>query len=257
MTGRRLTAEQATKVTAPLAWYPLVLETDVFYSASSSATGAARLPPSGKTGTAETPSPDPMTSKVGPPVAVTRAAGRLVWVLAGDTPVGGGINFRPTLQACCDETGTPTNLSRFATFRVQSPPRAHAAGVDANGRVWIAWVDGQIGRSEVRMLELDPRTLAPRTGKALVAPIERVVYPVIPTQTLPHVCTTTCRVVVSSYHGLPPAAGECGSPPGRRASEPPRPWRFRGAPLAAVARNSSPPNRAGTSWRSRTRRRHP
>ena len=144
-----------------------------------------------------------MAAKVGNPVAAAHANGRMIWVLAGGRPVGQGLNFRPTLQVCCDDAGAAQDLSKLATLRTQSPPRAHAIGVDRKGRVWLGWVDGRLGRAEVRVVELDPSTLAPRMAKALIAPIQRVAYPGTRTQVLPLVCTETCRVVVSSSYDLP------------------------------------------------------
>lgn len=202
-----LTSHQTTRAQAPLSWYPLVVGAEVAYSASRSALGVAPLLPNGRLGPTATPSPDPLESNVGYPVAAARIGERIVWVLMGGRPVGEGLNFRPTLQVCCDETGVPRNLSDLATLRMQSPPRAHSLGLDAKGRMWLAWVDGRRGRAEVRMVELDPSTLAPRTRRALIAPIQRVAYPHTRTQALPLVCAATCRVVVSSSHDLPTGGG--------------------------------------------------
>lgn len=201
--GSALASFETTRVNAPLGWYPIVLGADVLYSTTRTTSGVARLLPSGKVGAVEAASPEPMTGKVGVPVAATRVDDRIVWALAGGVPVGHGGNYKPSLWVCCDEEGAARDLTSLITPLVSSPPRGHALGTDARGRLWLAWHDGPVGRGEIRAVELEPATLAPRTSKATAAPVARPAPPSLSTERLALACATTCRLVLGSYHRLP------------------------------------------------------
>jgi hypothetical protein len=205
--GAALASFETTRVTAPLGWYPIVLGSDVLYSTTRSTSGIARLLPNGRVGVAEAASPEPMTPKVGVPVAAARVGGRIVWTLAGGVPVGQGGSYKPSLWVCCDDVGAARDLTSLITPLVNSPPRGHALGVDTQGRVWLAWHDGRVGRGQIRAVQLDPETLAPRTRKALAAPVTRPVPPSLATEQLALACTTACRLVLGSYFRLPSGGG--------------------------------------------------
>ena len=202
--GSALTSFETMQMPAPLGWYPIVLGSDLLYSTTRGTSGVAGLLPNGRVGAAETASPEP-TKKVGTPMAAARVGGRIVWALAGGVPVGGGGNYKPTLWVCCDEAGAARELTSLITPIVSSPPRGHALGVDARGRLWLAWFDGRAG-DEIRVVELDPSTLAPQTRKALVAPVTGARPPSLNTQQLALACATTCRLVLESSY-RPPSGG--------------------------------------------------
>ena len=115
---------------------------------------------------------------------------RFVWVLTGYT--GGGA---PVLWACCSSTGELSGLSRFI-----DPKRVMDSlqlGLDAKGRLWLAWLDLYRRKSwgGVRMVELDPDTLAPRTPKTFVAPApDSWLRPKL-------VCADLCRMVMEDLGG--------------------------------------------------------
>lgn len=195
---------ETTQIRASLAWYPLVVGTDVVYPATNTSTTVTPLLANGKVGPATAPEPEPMASKLGVPVAAVRLGDRTIWALAGGrlaSPTG--LSYKPTLAVCCDGAGEPRNLTSLITASVRSPARGHAMGVDGQGRIWLAWVDGRLAFAEARVVQLDPVTLAPVTRKALVAPIPRVVGPAISTQDVVLACAAVCRLVVGSYYSKP------------------------------------------------------
>jgi hypothetical protein len=194
--GGALGSAQTTKIAAPLGWYPLVVGSDLLYSTARGASGISRLLPNGKVAPAVAASPEPMAAEKGIPVAAASVRGRLIWALAGGIPIGEGMSFKTTLAACCDASGAAVDLTSLITSR--PAPRDHAIGVDAKGRVWLAWLDNFGRNAQVRMVELDSTTLARRTPKALVAPIPRA-------SRFRLACGQACRLVVQA--GEPRPAG--------------------------------------------------
>jgi hypothetical protein len=116
---------------------------------------------------------------------------RIVWVLTGYRATG-RTDF---LWACCTSTGELSDLSRFIDHtRVMDFMQL---GRDSKGRLWLAWRDTYFRKSwgGVRMVELDPDTLAPRTPKTFAAPApDSWVRPEL-------VCADRCRIVVSDLGG--------------------------------------------------------
>ncbi len=118
---------------------------------------------------------------------------RFVWVLTGYKP-----RLSPVtdfLWACCTSAGELMDLSRFIDHeRVMDFLQL---GRDAKGRLWLAWLDA-IPRKvwgAVRMVELDPDTLAPRTPKTFVAPApDSWMRPRL-------VCADLCRMVMDDLGG--------------------------------------------------------
>jgi hypothetical protein len=198
--GSSLASFATSQVPANLGWYPIVLGSDVLYSATSTTTGVAPLLANGKVGRAGTADPDPLAQKLGAPKAAIRVGERTVWAIAGGES-SGGINYKPTLWVCCDEAGEARDLTSLITQIVREPARGHVLGLDEQGRLWLAWYDGR-GDNEVRIVQLDPTTLAPKTRKALVAPVPRVLQPGLSTEPLALVCTTTCRLVLTQAVSL-------------------------------------------------------
>jgi hypothetical protein len=185
-------------VRAPYGWDPIFLDSELLYSTAKGVSGIAPLLTNGRLGPAEAPSQEPMALEVGVPVAATRTGGRIVWALAGGVAVGGGGNYKPTLWACCDATDAARDLTSLITPIVSSPPRAHALRADTQGRLWLAWIDGRAQQPELRIVQLDPTTLMPRTRKAFVAPVT-VLGPAIRTQHVALTCASSCRVVTDSF----------------------------------------------------------
>jgi hypothetical protein len=115
---------------------------------------------------------------------------RLVWVLTGSRGTA-----LEALWACCSSTGELSVLSRF--INRQRGMRFLQLGRDDQGRLWLAWLD-VIPRKVwggVRMVELDPNTLSPRTTNAFAAPApESWLQPQL-------VCAAACRVVMGDLGG--------------------------------------------------------
>ena len=117
---------------------------------------------------------------IGPEAAV-RLDNRTIWALPGYTKQ---FNQKAVLWVCCGEDGSARELTQLID-RASAPRPVHL-GLDERGRLWLAWHD----RSGVKIAELDPATLAPRT-KPLEAP-GRVV------ERFELVCEVTCRLVIES-----------------------------------------------------------
>ncbi len=192
--GGGLGSAQTTKIAAPLGWYPVVVGSELVFSTARGASGIAQLLPNGKVAPTAPVSPDPMAADKGIPVAAASLRGRLIWALAGGIPIGEGINYKTTLAACCDANGAAVDLTKLITSR--PAPRDHALGVDARGRVWLAWLDNFGRNAQVRVVELDPTTLVRRTPKALVAPVPRA-------SRFQLACGQTCRLVIQAGEGRP------------------------------------------------------
>lgn len=136
---------------------------------------------------------------------------RTVWALEGDPDcqsIGGCPVF---FLACCSESGTAVDLTRFMGDRrgfFFLPP---LIGRDERGRVWLAWLDRQDSpgaiRGVPRMLELDRATLAPRS--------QAVAMPGVVADRIELACSASCRLVAQT------AAGDIVSwAPGERSPAP-------------------------------------
>jgi hypothetical protein len=124
-----------------------------------------------------------------------RVGGRTVWALSGaEEPrgIGGAPLF---FLACCSETGTAVDLTRFVDRK--TGPFVTQIGVDTHGRMWLAWLDrrnySRAARGVPRMLELDPATLQPR-GVATAMPGTVA-------DALVLACGDSCRIAVQTAGG--------------------------------------------------------
>jgi hypothetical protein len=117
------------------------------------------------------------------PAAAVRVGDRIVWALPGGTKQ---FNPRAVLWVCCAEDGAAVDLTRLIDRA--SVPRPVHLGLDDRRRLWLAWHD----RSGVKLVELDPATLAPR-GKAIEAPGSGV-------ERFELVCAASCRLVIESFN---------------------------------------------------------
>jgi hypothetical protein len=118
-------------------------------------------------------------------VAATRVGDRTVWVLAGveetEGPTG-GFSTKVGLWLCCSEADTHVDITRF----LKGGKDAHSfrLGTDGKGRLWLAW------SNPVRMVEIDPATLAPRSQLfAVQGSPDKFAF----------TCATVCRVVGSEW----------------------------------------------------------
>ncbi len=116
------------------------------------------------------------------PVTATSLGDRTIWALPGATKQ---FNPRGVLWVCCAEDGSALELTRLID-RASAPGPVHL-GLDGRGRLWLAWHD----RSGVKIVELDPATLAPR-GKALEAPGRSV-------ERFELACAASCRLVIEAF----------------------------------------------------------
>lgn len=116
-------------------------------------------------------------------LAGIRLGERTVWVLDG------GASFKRYMWACCTSAGALADLTPL----VHQGPGIQSVqlGVDAGGRLWLAWLEiGSTAVRPVRVVELDPTALAPRTAKALTVPGVRTAT------RFSLICAAVCRVVV-------------------------------------------------------------
>lgn len=94
-----------------------------------------------------------------------RVGGRIVWLLEGAKLSGGNL-AKAYLWACCTSTGQLSDLTRF--IKQARMNLSWQLGVDSKNRLWVTWL--QPSRTAVvgpvKLLELDPETLAPRTSTA-------------------------------------------------------------------------------------------
>jgi hypothetical protein len=92
-----------------------------------------------------------------------------VWILGGakSTGIGGGKSY---LWACCSATGELSNLTRF--IKQNRHNLFWQLELDSHKRLWLAWL--QPSRTAVvgpvKLVELDPETLAPRTPAPITLP---------------------------------------------------------------------------------------
>ena len=151
--------------------------------------GALRTVPLLANGTVGAPSAPPVDPETIPPQQYDptvsdgiQVGDRVVWVLAG----GGSSAFY--LWACCTRAGELSPLTRLIDPKRNM--RSLQLGLDSRGRLWLAWLDLLRRKSwgGVRMVELDPDTLSPRTPKPLVSP-----GPDYWVQPLRLVCGNLCR----------------------------------------------------------------
>ncbi len=155
---------------------------------------AVPLLANGKVGTPSALQDDP--EKIPPqelsPVVVAGipVGGRSVWALTGNRST-----TRSYLWACCSTTGELSSLTQLIPQGGRT--MAWQLGLDAKGRLWLAWLER--GRTavlgSVKIVELDPATLAPRTAKPLSFPDGGTSTGFVLT------CGTLCRLVASQLEG--------------------------------------------------------
>ncbi len=117
-----------------------------------------------------------------------RVGGRIVWALTAGSDTNLGKTY---VLACCSESGEASELVlRKAAWQIF----VHL-GVDARGRLWLAWLDTTgygAARGVPRVAELAPSTLAMRS--------KPVGAPMIADKLL-LACATSCRIVAQSAAG--------------------------------------------------------
>lgn len=116
------------------------------------------------------------------PQAAIRVGDRTVWALPGTTRPSSASG---ALWVCCASDGSARNLTRFIV--PDGPPSPVRLGLDKRGRLWLAWHD----RGSVKLLELDPSSLLPRSSKAIVAPGSGV-------ERFDLACDVVCRLVIEN-----------------------------------------------------------
>lgn len=95
---------------------------------------------------------------------------RMVWLLGGAKLNDSGNLVKSYLWACCTSRGELSDLTRY--IKQGRPTIFEQLGLDSKKRLWVAWL--QRSRSavvgSVKLLELDPETLAPRMPTAATLP---------------------------------------------------------------------------------------
>jgi len=142
--------------------------------------------------------------------AAASVGGREVWALGGMTCPnsgphqctinGGGFSW---FAVCCTSSGQPTNLTSLLTSQTRAGATDVSMGVDAQHRLWLAWLDGATSRPGValKLVQLDPATLQPVSTHVLD---HTLIYDSSGSGTsgsasFALACTDTCRLV---YQGL-------------------------------------------------------
>jgi hypothetical protein len=171
--------------------------------------GALRAVPLLANGNVGTPRPVPDDPETLPPKNLDPAVmdsveigDRTVWLLGGSRQAPP----RSYLWVCCSATGELVDLTRFIkqgrrNFFTQ-------LGLDSKKRLWLAWLESSGGAvaGSVKLLELDPETLAPLT------PTTATLAGNTPTR-FELSCAAFCRVVMSDL-----SSGDLlASSPGRRS----------------------------------------
>jgi hypothetical protein len=183
--GRGLRGFETTRLNAT-SYVRLIAGSELVYSVSQTNADslvAKQLLPSGRLGPPTVPL-DP--KQIAPNQDLSAAAalsvgGRTVWALPGGSRTGS------VLWVCCAADGSGQNLTRFVD-RQSSPARPVHLGLDGRGRLWLAWHDA----SGVKIVELDPASLVPRTATPIRAPGRGV-------ERFHMVCAATCRLVIEAY----------------------------------------------------------
>jgi hypothetical protein len=144
--------------------------------------------------------------------AAVTIGGRTVWALPGRlcpsdsdphhcTINGGGYS---TFAVCCTVDGRPVDLTSLQSSNVKGGTSHPALGVDAQGRLWLAWVDNLKGAGGIKLAQLDPTTLQPHGGAQFLTTLPGVVTGRIPPfgqAMLFLACADTCSVVFGSPYG--------------------------------------------------------
>ncbi len=182
--GRGLSGFETTRMNAS-GYVRMFAGSELVYSVSKSNADslvARQLLPNGRLG----PPTVPLNPKsIAPNQNLSAAAalsvgGRAVWALPGGSRTGS------VLWVCCAADGSGQNLTRFVN-RQSTPARPVYLGLDGRGRLWLAWHDA----SGVKIVELDPASLVPRTATPIRAPgrgVERFYM----------TCAATCRLVIEA-----------------------------------------------------------
>ena len=183
--GRTLSGFETTRLNASM-YVRMIAGSELVYSLSqtnSDSLVTRELLPNGRLG----PPTVPLDPKAIAPnqdlsaQAALRVGGRTVWALPGGSRTGS------VLWVCCTADGSGQNLTRFVD-RQSTPARPVHLGLDARGRLWLAGHDA----TGVKIVELDPASLVPRTATPIRAPGRGV-------ERFHMVCAATCRLVIEAY----------------------------------------------------------
>jgi hypothetical protein len=102
-------------------------------------------------------------------IDAVRIGNRAVWIVGGSKSVGVG-GAKSYLWACCTATGELRDLTRF--IKQNRMNLFWQLELDSHKRLWLAWL--QPSRTAVvgpvKLLELDPETLAARTSAPVTLP---------------------------------------------------------------------------------------
>jgi hypothetical protein len=183
--GQGLRGFETTRLNASL-YVRLIAGSELVYSVSNTNADslvARQLLPTGRLGPPTVPlDPKPIAPNQDLAAqAALRVGGRTVWALPGGSRTGS------VLWVCCAADGSGQNLTRFVD-RQSSPARPVYLGLDGRGRLWLAWHDA----SGVKIVELDPASLVPRTATPIRAPGRSV-------ERFHMACAATCRLVIEAY----------------------------------------------------------
>lgn len=131
--------------------------------------------------------------------------GRTIWGIVGKTcpnsgphqctTNGGGFSH---FALCCTTAGQPSDITPLLTDQLRGTATDPAMGVDARGRLWLAWLDGASSKPGIafKLVQLDPATLKPLSSKTLD---HTLLFDAVGSTSFALVCTESCRL---AYQGL-------------------------------------------------------
>ena len=144
-------------------------------------------------------------------IAAVDLGDRTVWILEGAKMTEGGNVARSYLWACCTEDGQLSELTRY--IKQGKRNLFIQLGLDGKKRIWLSWLEtSQAVVGPVKLLDLDPKTLVPRTSGAVVAPGGTTATE------FRLVCTAVCRVVLADLLSGDVRTATPGEPPKTMAS---------------------------------------
>ena len=139
-------------------------------------------------------------------IAAVDLGDHIVWILEGAKMTEGGNIARSYLWACCTEDGQLSELTRY--IKQGKRNLFMQLGLDARKRVWLGWLEtDQAVAGPVKLLDLDSKTLVPRTSGAVVAPGGSTATD------FRLACAAVCRVVLADLFSGDVRSTAPGEPP--------------------------------------------
>jgi len=204
LSGSHLTSFVSSRVTDDQLGQSFLLGSRLIQSFTKDARTAALLP-SGKVG--------PWVPIPGDPIGVAQQlllggevqsgatlGARALWVVVGGAKSAAG---GTSVVVCCTPSGEPTDVASALVNKLKFVPLSVRLGVDAKGRVWLAWAETvNAGLLSVHLVELDAATLAPTVTKSYGPAGNGGGGGSQASDSFTLACSDTCHLVFSSRTGI-------------------------------------------------------